>query len=102
MRGGDAPVETTTSGASKGTTTRASPGPTQTVPNPKDGNVGGNGDSSGGDLSRSDKIALGVGIGLGLPATFAGVLTCFIQLRARWGGTRVGRVPNGLPTATVQ
>ncbi|KAH7141082.1 hypothetical protein EDB81DRAFT_900732 [Dactylonectria macrodidyma] len=31
-------------------------------------------------LSRSDKIALGVGIGFGLPATIAGIIMCCVQL----------------------
>lgn len=104
LRGEEVPVETTTSGASKGTRTRGSSGPTQAGTISGDGNGEGNVDSPGVGLSRSDKIALGVGIGLGLPATFAGILTCLIQMRARWGGNRVGgeKVSNGLPTAAVR
>ncbi|KAM7187413.1 hypothetical protein V8F20_010998 [Naviculisporaceae sp. PSN 640] len=42
----------------------------------KDNNTAGDASGDGG-LSMSDKIALGVGIGIGLPATIAGVWTCF-------------------------
>ena len=34
----------------------------------------------GGEMSRSDKIALGVGIGIGLPATIAGIAVCCLQM----------------------
>ncbi|KAK8090625.1 hypothetical protein PG994_000130 [Apiospora phragmitis] len=34
-------------------------------------------------LSRSDKIALGCGIGLGLPGTIAAIFSCIIAMR-RW------------------
>ncbi|KAK4212285.1 hypothetical protein QBC37DRAFT_195609 [Rhypophila decipiens] len=54
-------------------------------------------EDQGGGLSRSDKIALGVGIGLGLPATFAGIVTCVLQLRAR-----SRRMAEGLPGRTVR
>lgn len=43
-------------------------------------------DAHGGDedgLSRSDKIAIGLGIGIGLPATIAGVVTCCIMMARR-------------------
>jgi hypothetical protein len=39
------------------------------------------GESSRGGLSLSDKIALGVGIGFGLPATIAALLTCCFEMR---------------------
>jgi len=31
-------------------------------------------------MSFSDKVALGVGIGIGLPATIAALVTCCIQM----------------------
>ncbi|KAK8135036.1 hypothetical protein PG984_007048 [Apiospora sp. TS-2023a] len=34
-------------------------------------------------LSRADKIALGCGIGIGLPATIAGIISCIIAVRRR-------------------
>jgi hypothetical protein len=34
-------------------------------------------------LSTSDKIALGLGIGIGLPATIAAISTCCYQLTSR-------------------
>ncbi|KAK0724557.1 hypothetical protein B0H67DRAFT_550295 [Lasiosphaeris hirsuta] len=38
---------------------------------------------SGGELSRSDKIALGVGIGIGLPSAIAGIWVCFAGIWRR-------------------
>lgn len=39
--------------------------------------------STGGGLSTSDKIALGVGIGFGIPAVIAAIATCWMCLRGR-------------------
>jgi hypothetical protein len=50
------------------------------VPAPTN-NSGGGGQSGG--LSRSDVIALGVGIGVGLPGTIATILTCCFAIRRR-------------------
>ena len=38
---------------------------------------------SGGELSRSDKIALGVGIGIGLPSAVAGIWVCCMGIMRR-------------------
>ncbi|KAK6829597.1 hypothetical protein PG987_010181 [Apiospora arundinis] len=40
-------------------------------------------DKAGGGLDRADKIALGCGIGIGLPATLAALVTCWKALRQR-------------------
>jgi len=64
VREGEVPVETTTSGTTKATRTQGSTGPTQTGSDSRDEIGEGNGEPQGGDLSglsRSDKIALGVG-----------------------------------------
>lgn len=38
-------------------------------------------DKPTGGLTRSDKIALGCGIGVGLPATLAAIVTCILAVR---------------------
>ncbi|KAK8851076.1 hypothetical protein PGQ11_013555 [Apiospora arundinis] len=56
-------------------TTTNSPAP------PPTGTPDTDGEQAGGGLSRSDKIALGCGIGIGLPATLAALVTCWKSLR---------------------
>ncbi|KAK4096063.1 hypothetical protein N658DRAFT_64756 [Parathielavia hyrcaniae] len=54
--------------------------------------AGGEGSESG--LSRSDMIALGVGIGIGLPSAIAGVWVCFMNMcKHREPGSHLGQLP---------
>ena len=54
-----------------------------TVQNPSSTGNKSSEDGVGDGLSRSDKIALGIGLGIGIPSALAAIITCFFQILRR-------------------